>query len=110
MENIEVSKKKSPAKQIKVTFKNGPVISEKKPTDTYLMALITIGLARIAKLEDIVVDGYPLVVKKKDHRKQIRNIDETWYVSTHMCTAAKKRIIERVADKLKIKLEVEFIE
>ena len=103
-------KKKASAKQIRVSFDSGLVIEEQKPTDTYIKTLEEIGLLRISKLNGFTVDGLPLIVKKKDSRKQLRNVDGSWYVSTHMCTDAKKRIIERIAKELKINLTVEYTE
>lgn len=103
-------KKKAAAKRIRVSFSSSLVIEERKPTDTYIKALKEIGLMRIIKLNGYTVDGLPLIVKKKDSRKQLRNIDGSWYVSTHMCTDAKKRLIERIAKELKVKLTVEYIE
>jgi len=108
MERTDI-KKKSAAKQIRVSFGSGLVIEERKPTDTYIKALKEIGLLRISRLNGFIVDGLPLIVKKKDSRKQLRNVDGSWYISTHMCTDAKKKLLERIAEKLKVKLIVEYI-
>ena len=103
-------KMKASAKRIRVSFNSGLVIEERKSTDTYIKTLKEIGLLRIFKLNGFTVDGLPLIVKKKDSRKQLRKVDGSWYVSTHMCTDAKKRLIERIAKELKVKLTVVYIE
>jgi len=40
---------------------------------------------------------------------QLSKIDEYWYVCTHMSTANKKSLLERIASKLGLEIEIELV-
>ena len=98
-------KVKSPAKVMVVKI-NGRTVQEKNSTETFLSVLRILGPHRIAEMKDVRVEGLPLVVSSKDYRMQLSVIDNHWYACTHMPTLSKKRLLELLAQKLKVNILV----
>ncbi len=108
MENV-LKRKKLPAKSLIVTIK-GKMVEGKKATDVFVNALKMIGPTRIAELNKYTVDGLPLIVFKKDNRKQMNSLGRQGYVCTHMSTLGKKSLLERIGQSLNVKIKVEIEE
>lgn len=108
MEN-EFKRKKSPAKTLKVIIK-GKMVEGSKATDVFVNAIKMIGPSKIAELGKYFVDGLPLIVSKRDNRKQMNSLGKQGYVCTHLSTIAKKSLLERVCRSLNIKILVEIEE
>ncbi len=85
------------------------VIQESTATETFVAVIKEIGPSKVANIPEIKVEGLPLVVPHKDYRMQLSKIDEYWYVCTHMSTANKKSLLERVANKLGLEIEVDLV-
>lgn len=85
------------------------VIKEPAATETFVAVIKEIGPSTVANIPDIKVEGLPLVVSHKDYRMQLNKIDEYWYVCTHMSTANKKSLLERIAGKLGLAIEIELV-
>lgn len=90
------NKTKSAPKILKVILEDGTIIQEKTATETYVEAIRQLGPYGISQIENIKVEGLPLVVSKKDYRMQLREVNENWYVATHMATDAKKECWRRL--------------
>lgn len=101
-------KKKSLAKVLRVTI-NRQQIQEKNSTETFLASIKKFGPDKVAALSDFRLEGLPLVVPTKDFRLQMRQLDTHWFVCTHMSTKSKKRLLERIAKQLGIKIKVEIL-
>ena len=99
-------KPKSPSKALVVRLGN-TVIKEPTATETFVAVIKEIGPSVVANLPE--VEGLPLVVPRKDYRMQLSKIDEYWYVCTHMSTANKKSLLERIASKLGLAIEIELV-
>ncbi len=108
MEN-EIKRKKSPAKTLKVIIK-GKVVEGNKATDVFVNAIKIIGPAKIAELNKYTVDGLPLIVSKRDNRKQMNSLEKQGYVCTHLSTTGKMSLLERIAKDLNIKIKVEIFQ
>ena len=104
----KVRKKKSPAFKLRVTIRR-KVIEEKNATETFLSAIRALGPEQIARLEDIHIEGLPLVVASKDYRMQMNQLGDGWFVCTHMPTKSKKAFLERIAKQLNVKIKVEML-
>ena len=101
-------KKKSPAQVLRVTI-HKKQIQEKNSTETFLACIKNLGPEKVAALQDIYVEGLPLVVPTKDYRMQMRQLNKYWFVCTHMPTKSKKSFLERIAKQLGIKIKVEIL-
>ena len=101
-------KKKSPAQVLRVTI-NRKQIQEKNSTETFLACIKKFGVEKVAALPNVNVEGLPLVVPTKDFRLQMRQLDNHWFVCTHMSTNNKKSFLERIAKQLGIKIKVEVL-
>lgn len=107
MEN-KIRKKKSPSQKLRVTI-GRKVIQEKNATETFLSTLNALGPDMITAMNDIRIDGLPLVVTSTDNRRQMRKLGERWFVCTHMPTKIKKVFLERIAKRINVKIKVELI-
>lgn len=105
----KVRKKKSPALSLRVTI-NRKKIQEKNATETFLSAIKALGPEHVANLQDIRIEGFPLVVSSMDCRMQMRQLGKGWFVCTHMPTKNKKSLLERIAKQLDVNIKVEIIE
>ena len=101
-------KPKAPSKALVVRLRN-TVIQESTATETFVAVIKEIGPSKVANIPEIKVEGLPLVVPHKDYRMQLSKIDEYWYVCTDMSTANKKSLLERVANKLELEIEVDLV-
>ncbi len=108
MEN-ETKRKKSPAKKLKVTIK-GKMVKGEKATDVFVNAIKMIGPTRISVLNKYTLDGLPLIVPKRDNRKQMNSLGKYGFVCTHLSTIGKKSLLERIGQTLNIKIKVEIEE
>lgn len=97
---------KSKAKILKVQLWDGSIVKEKNATETYIEVIRRLDPEKISMIPELLVEGLPLVVAKEDYRLQINKVDDNWYVSTHMGTNAKKRMLERIARLLGKKIIV----
>ena len=107
MEQV-LKKKKSPAKTLHVIIK-GKVVEGKNATDVFVNAIKKIGPNKIAELTNYSVDKLPLIVQKKDNRKQMNSLGKQGFVCTHLSTIGKKSLLERIAKQLGIKIKVEIL-
>ena len=105
----ESKRKKSPAKALKVIVKGKMVEGEKAP-DVFVNAIKIIGPAKIAELNKYIIDGLPLIVSKRDNRKQMNSLGKQGYVCTHLSTIGKKSLLERIGQSLNMKIIVDVIE
>ena len=105
----ESKRKKSPAKALKVIIK-GKMVEGKKATDVFVNAIKIIGPAKIAELNNYTIDGLPLIVSKRDNRKQMNSLGKLGYVCTHLSTIGKKSLLERIGQSLNLKIRVEVEE
>ena len=109
MNSMEHSKKKkSPAKTLNVIIK-GKAVEGKKATDVFVNAIKKIGPNKIAELTNYTIDKLPLIVQKKDDRKQMNSLGKQGFVCTHLSTIGKKSLLERIAKQLGIKIKVEIL-
>ena len=105
----KVRKKKSPALSLRVTI-NKKKIQEKNATETFLSTIKALGPEQVANLQDIRIEGFPLVVASMDCRMQMRLLGKSWFVCTHMPTKSKKSLLERIAKQLDVKIKVEMFQ
>lgn len=98
-------KKKSPALTM-IVYVAGKKFKEKNSTETFLSVLRFLGAETIASMKDIKVDGLPLIVTQKDYRIQMNKLDDNYYACTHMPTTYKKRMLERLAERMNVDIRI----
>lgn len=91
---------------LKVTFPDGQVIENNKVSQTLVDVVEFIGFERVAQL-NWMVSSQPFVSKETYPRAQQKRGD--WYVTTHSGTPFKKKQIEDLSKKFKLKLKVEIV-
>lgn len=72
----ESNKPKSPSKKLRVVLWDGTDICEKNATETFIETIRRLGPYEISIIPDLLVEGLPLVVSKKDYRMQLSKIDD----------------------------------
>ena len=116
VEHRDGTKRNKPVERIneksvlRVTFPDGTVIEDKKAKITFTKTIQKIGLMRVRNL-GIAFCGVPVVsntLDKKYGKTQVP-VEGGLYVLTHSSTHDKKKILDRIAIKLGVKLLVEEI-
>ena len=91
---------------LKVTYPDGRVIEHNKASQTLVDVVESIGFENVEKLK-WTVTSQPFVSKERHlHRQQER---DGWYITTHSSTPFKKKQIEDLSKKFKLKLKVEIV-
>ena len=104
----QLKRKKSPSKTLNVIIK-GKAVEGKNATDVFVNTIKKIGPNRIAEQTNYTVDKLPLIVQKKDNRKQMNSLGKQGFVCTHLSTISKKRLLERIAKQLGVNLKIEIL-
>ena len=116
VEHRDGTKRRKPVERInektvlRVTFPDGKVIDDKKAKVTFTETIKRIGLMRVRNL-GIAFCGVPIVsntLDKKYGKTQVP-VEGGLYVMTHSSTHDKKKILDKIAKELGIKLIVEEI-
>ena len=116
VEHRDGTKRRNPVERIneksvlRVTFPDGSVIEDKKAKMTFTKTIQKIGLMRVRNL-GIAFCGVPIVsntLDKKYGKTQVP-VEGGLYVMTHSSTHDKKKMLDKIAIRLGIKLIVEEI-
>ncbi len=116
VEHRDGTKRKNPVERIneksvlRVTFPDGTVIEDKKAKMTFTKTIQKLGLMRVRNL-GISFCGVPIVsntLDKKYGKAQVP-VEGGLYVMTHSSTHDKKKMPDKIAIRLGIKLIVEEI-
>ena len=116
VEHRDGTKRKNPVERIneksilRVMFPDGTVIEDKKAKITFTRTIQKLGLMRVRNL-GITFCGVPIVsntLDKKYGKAQVP-VEGGLYVMTHSSTHDKKKMLDKIAIRLGIKLIVEEI-
>ena len=116
VEHRDGTKRRNPVERIneksvlRVTFPDGTVIEDKKAKMTFTKTIQKLGLMRVRNL-GIAFCGVPIVsntLDKKYGKTQVP-VEGGLYVMTHSSTHDKKKMLDKIAIRLGIKLKVEEI-
>jgi len=116
VEHRDGTKRRKPVERIneksvlRVTFPDGTVIEDNKAKITFTKTIQKIGLMRVRNL-GIAFCGVPIVsntLDKKYGKTQVP-VEGGLYVMTHSSTRDKKKMLDKIAIRLGIKLIVEEI-
>ena len=92
---------------LKVTLPTGDAIEEYYAADTFALTIKALGVEKVRML-GITETGIPLIDSTKHEQYMQRKIDG-WYVCTHSSTKRKKEVLETIAKKLGIRLQISII-
>ncbi len=101
---------KAPQTRLRVTLPNGRVIARAVAKDTFIDALCAIGIERVRSL-DIKLCKIPIISNTRDKKYggAQHDIGNGWLVLTHSSTADKKKILDKIAKSLHVKMKVDII-
>jgi len=93
---------------LKVTFPDGTVIQDGKPTDTFVSTLYKLGLEQVNQTGYMAVAkrGIPLVGKEKE---TYSTLVDGWFIYTHYDTPSMAKITSKLSDLLNAGLTVEVV-
>lgn len=91
---------------LRVTYPDGSVIEHKKASRTLFEVVEAIGFENVEKL-NWTVTSQPFVSRQAYPHRQLEK--DGWYVTTHSSTPFKKKQIEDLSKKFKLKLKVELV-
>lgn len=100
------ARRKSPRKSLVVTIDDGKVISGRTAAETFVQAIVRMGVDRVKGL-GIEVNREPLVSDSQSQKYNTAEIDGK-YIMTHSSTAQKKDLLERIADELDVIISVDI--
>lgn len=100
------ARRKSPRKSLVVTIDDGKVISGRTAAETFVQAIVGMGVDRVEGL-GIEVNREPLVSDSQSKKYNTAEIDGK-YIMTHSSTAQKKDLLERIADELGVIISVDI--
>jgi len=102
--SVFFSREISPRSTMAVKFADGVVIERPTAAETFVRTIEHIGLERVKNL-GMVLNKHPLVSQYPDKNySQLKS--GAFFVGTHASNLAKKRLLEEIAERLKIKMEI----
>lgn len=99
---------RGPRTRLRVTFGDGTVLEEHQASDTFALVLSRFGLARVEAM-GIRVRNLPLVGSVKSANYASQNEIEGKYICHHSDNRSKKRLLEKIANRLAIPVKVEVV-
>lgn len=97
---------KSPRSKLRVHI-NGKVLEHSTAAETFARTLAEIGIERVARLGK-TLSGIPLVSKSAAPDYQEQFVLGEYRICTHANNPTKKRVLDQIANELKIPLKVEI--
>lgn len=100
----------APKTGLRVTMPDGRVIVNAKAKDTFIDAILAIGINRVRTL-GLKFCKIPIISNTRDKKygRAQHDVGNGWMILTHSSTADKKKMLEKIAKALNIKLRVEII-
>lgn len=99
---------KKPKTNLRITMANGRVVQRPTAAAAMVDAIELFGVTRVKAL-DLHVSGVPLVGKEKSEKYNQTDLED-WLVCTHSSTSDKKKLLEKMGEKLGQKILVEILE
>ena len=99
---------KTISRTLAVKMENGDLISKETGIDTFIKVIKAIGIAKVKEL-DWHVNGIPLIADCDYDGKAQRKVETesgTYYIVSGTNTARKKRVLDDIADQLKLDMIV----
>ena len=91
-----------------VTMSDGEIINHKTSATTFAEAIEKLEIERVRNLE-LIVSGIPLI-STSNHPTYNQRKSGRYYIMTNTSTKEKKRLLDRIASRLDVQLQVEIVE
>lgn len=100
----------APKTGLKVTLWDGTEIHRHKAKDTFIDTLLAVGIDRVRSV-GVMFCKIPIVSNTRDKKygKAQYEVDGGWLVLTHSSTAAKKKMLEKIAKALDLDMKIEIV-
>ena len=91
-----------------VTMSDREIINHKASATTFAEAIEKLEIERVRNLE-LIVSGIPLI-STSNHPTYSQRKSGRYYIMTNTSTKEKKRLLDRIASRLDVQLQVEIVE
>lgn len=100
----------APKTGLRVIMPDGRVIAHAKAKDTFIATILAIGIERVRPL-GMKFCKIPIISNTRDKKygRAQHDVGNGWMILTHSSTADKKKMLDKIAKALNIKLRVEII-
>jgi len=101
---------KNPNTLLEVRLPDGKVICDSKAVDTFIATLLYIGLDKCAQVNDIRLNGHPVVSQQRNPNG--RNLKKVagYYIEVNTSTATKADLLMKYAKRLNLDIDVAIVE
>lgn len=100
----------APKTILRVTMPDGSVIAKSTAKDTFVDAIVAIGIERVRPL-GVKFCKIPIISNTRDKKygKAQRDVGNGWLILHHSSTADKKKMLDKIAKALKLNIKVEIV-
>lgn len=100
----------APKTRLRVTMPDGNVLAHATAKQTFIDALLAIGIERIRPL-GVKFCRIPIISNTRDKKygANQHDVGNGWLILTHSSTADKKKMLEKIAQALHLTIKVEII-
>lgn len=100
----------APKSGLCVTMPDGRVIAHSKAKDTFIDAILAIGINRVRTL-GLKFCKIPIISNTRDKKygRAQHDVGNGWMILTHSSTADKKKMLDKIAKALNMELRAEII-
>ena len=100
---------KKALRQLVVTMPNGEKIAHRVGADTFVEVIEKLGIEKVKDLGDKVRRSPLILTSKSDNPNLSQRKSGKYYIITHGTAGAKKKILEKIASELGVRLQVEIV-
>lgn len=100
----------APKTILRVTMPDGSVIAKSTAKDTFVDAIVAIGIERVRPL-GVKFCKIPIISNTRDKKygKAQRDVGNGWLILHHSSTADKKKMLDKIAKALNLNIKVEIV-
>ena len=88
---------------------NGEKIAHRVGADTFVEVIEKLGIEKVKDLGDKVRRSPLILTSKSDNPNLSQRKSGKYYIITHGTAGAKKKILEKIASELGVRLQVEIV-
>ena len=100
---------KKALRQLVVTIPNGEKIAHRVGADTFVEVIEKLGIEKVKDLGDKVRRSPLILTSKSDKPNLSQRKSGRYYIITHGTAGTKKKILEKIASELGVRLQIEIV-
>ena len=100
---------KKALRQLVVTMPNGEKIAHRVGADTFVEVIEKLGIEKVKDLGDKVRRSPLILTSKSDKPNLSQRKSGRYYIITHGTAGTKKKILEKIASELGVRLQIEIV-